>query len=141
MTTSLLALVLYAGWTLILLSMIAAMRFHLSITGQRAPSQFAPGGDDVSPFSGRLCRAHANCCENLPIFAALIAAALIAGHAEITDGLALWVVAARVGQSVTHLISIRSRAILVRFLFMVVQVAIELWWCVALGIALLGALQ
>jgi uncharacterized MAPEG superfamily protein len=139
MTVSIFSLVLYAAWTLALLSAIAALRFHLSATGQRAPNRFAPGGDDVSPFSGRLCRAHANCCENLPIFAALIVAAALSGQAQITDGLALWAVAARIGQSATHLISTRSRAVLLRFLFMVVQVAIEAWWCIALASIWFGA--
>jgi uncharacterized MAPEG superfamily protein len=141
MSPSILALALYAAWTLALLGAIGTMRFRLSVSGQRAPNRFSPAGDDVSPFSGRLCRAHANCYENLPVFAALIVAAALSGHAQITDGLALWVVAARVGQSTTHLISTRNRAILVRFLFMVVQFAIEAWWCIALIAAWSGALS
>jgi uncharacterized MAPEG superfamily protein len=139
MKPSILALVLYAAWALTLLGAIAAMRFQLSASGKRAPNRFSPAGDDVSPFSGRLCRAHANCYENLPVFAALIVAAAVSGNAEITDGLALWCVVARVGQSTTHLISIHNRAILLRFLFMVVQMAIEAWWCIALLIAWFGA--
>ncbi|MFZ5637397.1 MAG: MAPEG family protein [Pseudomonadota bacterium] len=139
MSPSLLALVVYAAWTLALLAAIGTMRFQLSVSGQRAPNRFSPTGDDVSPFSGRLCRAHANCYENLPVFAALIVAAALSGNGQITDGLALWVVGARIGQSTTHLISTRNRAILVRFLFMLVQIAIEAWWCIALLMTWSGA--
>jgi uncharacterized MAPEG superfamily protein len=136
MNPSVLALVLYAAWTLTLLCGIALLRTYVSATGQRAPNNFAPGGDDVSAFSARLCRAHANCYENLPVFAALITAALFAGHAQITDGLALWAVAARVAQSSVHMVSTNTPAVLLRFVLMLAQVAIEACW----AISLIGAL-
>ncbi|WP_018228503.1 MAPEG family protein [Methyloversatilis universalis] len=132
MSPSLLAALLYGALTLSLLVAIAVMRFWLVITRQRTPDAFSPAGDDVSPFSGRLCRAHANCCENLPLFGVLVATAALAGHADITDGSALWVVAARFGQSVAHLSSGRRRAIRLRFLFMLVQIALQTAWVVRL---------
>ncbi|AOF80387.1 MAPEG family protein [Methyloversatilis sp. RAC08] len=132
MSPSLLAMLLYATLTLLLLVAIAALRTTLVVTRQRAADAFTPAGDDVSPFSGRLCRAHANCCENLPVFAALVLAAALSGHAGITDSTALWVFAARVGQTVTHLSSGRRRAIRLRFLFMLVQIALLTSWVVRL---------
>lgn len=132
MSPSLLAALLYAALTLLLLMTIAALRATLVITRQRAADAFTPAGDDVSPFSGRLCRAHANCCENLPVFGVLVVTAALSGHADITDPTALWVFAARVGQTVTHLGSGRRRAIRLRFLFMVVQIALLTTWAARL---------
>jgi len=132
MSPSLLAVLLYAALTLLLLISIAAMRARLVITRQRAADAFTPAGDDVSPFSGRLCRAHANCCENLPVFGALVATAVLSSHSDITDPTALWVLAARAGQTVTHLGSGRRRAIRLRFLFMLVQIAMQTMWVVHL---------
>ena len=100
---SLMALWIYAGWTFALLLGIAGLRTYLSLTRQRAPNRFAPSGDDVSPFSGRLCRAHANCYENLPIVATLILVAAATGDQDVTDPTALILVAARIGQSLVHL--------------------------------------
>jgi uncharacterized MAPEG superfamily protein len=132
MSNSALALTGYAAWTIVLLLGIAAMRVSLTLAGRRAANSFAPDGADVSPLSHRVCRAHANCYENLPVFASLILVALVTGHAAITDGLALWVLAARVGQSTVHVVSTSSPAVLTRFTFFVVQVAVQIWWVVAL---------
>ena len=134
MNPSLAALLIYAAWTLLLVTAIATMRVGLSMSGQRRPNDFLPSGDDVSPFSGRLCRAHANCYENLPTFAALVAVALWSGRTDITDGLALVVVAARLVQSCIHLISTRSKAVILRFLFMAVQLVIQGYWVVRLAL-------
>jgi uncharacterized MAPEG superfamily protein len=128
MTGSALALIGYAGWTLLLLAAIATHRSALTLSGARAANSFGTDGTDVSPFSNRLCRAHANCCENLPIFAAIVLTAIATGQAALTDPLALWVLAARIGQSTVHLVSTSSLAVQARFGFFFVQLAIELWW-------------
>ena len=132
MTNSLIALLGFAAWTLLLLVGIAMLRSYYTLIGERRANGFAVTGEDVSPFSARLCRAHANCYENLPIFAALIAAAAISGNAAITDPLALWLLAARIAQSTTHLISTRNSAVILRFSFLMVQVVIQGLWVVQL---------
>lgn len=132
LSPSLLALLLYAGWTLALLLMIAALRTTLVMQRKRKINAFAPSGDDVSPFSGRLCRAHANCVENLPIVGAVIVVAHLTHQTSVTDPLALWLVAARIGQSTAHLVSLRRRVILVRFGFFAAQVLIVASWVVQL---------
>jgi uncharacterized MAPEG superfamily protein len=121
MSPSATALVGFAAWTLILVLVIGLMRSFAVLAGKRAPNQFDPGGADLSDFSRRLCRAHANCCENLPIFGALIAVALITGRQEATDGLAMWFLAARIGQSAVHLVSTSNPAVNVRFAFYLAQ--------------------
>ena len=128
MTNSLIALLGFAAWTLLLLVGIAMLRSYYTLIGERRANGFAVTGEDVSPFSGRLCRAHANCYENLPAFAAIITAAALSGNAAITDPLALWVLAARVAQSTVHLISTRNRAVMLRFSLLMVQWVIQVVW-------------
>lgn len=136
MEHSLLALLLYATWTLLLLGGIALLRVGVALAGRRAANAFAVSGEDVSPFSARLCRAHANCYENLPFFAGLVLVAAVSGNAAITAPLALWAVAARVGQSTVHLLSTSIVAVQLRFLFFLALWLIQAWWAVLL----LGAL-
>lgn len=129
---SLLAILIFGTWTLALVSAIALLRWHaVSRLGFRI-NKFRVSGEDVSPFSERLCRAHANCYENIGLFTAIVGVAVATGQAHITGPLALWCVAARLAQSTTHLCSTRSRWVLVRFSFMVVQVVIVWTWAVRL---------
>ena len=128
MTHSLLALLGFAAWTLLLLMGIALLRSYYTLLGGRYANSFAVMGEDVSPFSARLCRAHANCYENLPTFAAIIAVAALSGNAQITEPLALWALAARVAQSTVHLISTRNRAVMMRFSLLMVQWVIQAVW-------------
>ena len=76
MSPSALALTGFAAWTLLLVLSIGLYRAYYVLSGQRAPNEFDPGGAGLTPFASRLCRAHANCYDNLPIFGALIAVAL-----------------------------------------------------------------
>lgn len=133
-----LALWIYAGWTFALVASIATLRTYLSFTRRHAPNRFAVAGDDVSPFSGRLCRAHANCYENLPVVVALLVVAAMTGHQDITDSTALPLVLARIGQSAVHLRSTTIRAVTVRFVFFFAQLVITASWVVALGLALVS---
>ncbi len=134
MSPSALALVGYAAWTLSLTIAIVFFRTVLTVKKERRANEFAPSGEDVSPFSGRLCRAHANCYENLPIFAALILLALVTDNAGITDSLARWVLVARVAQSTVHLISTSEMAVTLRATLFLVQLGIEAYWVAQLGL-------
>ncbi len=132
MSMTALALLLYCAWSLSLLIAIAGMRVWITASSARAANSFSVSGDDVSAFSGRLCRAHANCYENLPIFGGIAVVAITSGLHHVTDSLALIFTAARIGQSVTHLISVSNRAVVVRFGFLSIQIAIQLWWLIQL---------
>jgi uncharacterized MAPEG superfamily protein len=138
MNSSMLALLGLALWTLLLLIGIAVLRVAITIVGKQPANGFSVWGDEVSPFSARLCRAHANCYENLPHLIAILVAAQITGNAHITDPLALLVLAARIAQSMMHLISVSNRAVLWRFVFMLVQIAIATLWSVRLLYALVA---
>jgi len=132
MTSTAMAVLGYVAWMLVLLLILAGLRSYLTLSGARAANSFRPDGSDVSPFSGRLCRAHANCYESFPIAGGLMLLALATGRAHVTDPLALWLLLARVGQSTTHLISASVPAVQVRFFFFLVQFAIAAWWVIAL---------
>jgi len=116
MSASAIALTGFAAWTLLLVLGIGVLRLTLVLSGNRAPNQFDPGGADVSDFSRRLCRAHANCYENLPIFGALVAVGLITGKQQLIEPLAIFVLYLRVAQSVVHVASGSNLAVNLRFL-------------------------
>ncbi len=134
MSPSALALVGYVAWMLLLAITILLFRTALVLAKKRAANSFSPGGEEVSPLANRLCRAHANCYENLPIFGALILLALVTDNAGITDSLARWVLVARVAQSTVHLISTSELAVTLRATFHSVQLGIEAYWVVQLGL-------
>ena len=128
MGSSELAVLGFAAWTLILLTVIGLMRSGLVLTGRRRANDFKPDGSDVSTFSNRLCGAHANCYENLPVFLAVILLAIATGRSAATDPLALWFLGARIAQSAVHLVSTSQHAVTLRFAFMLVQIGILAWW-------------
>jgi len=134
MSPSALALVGYVAWTILLAATIVFYRTVLVLKKERAANDFLPSGEDVSPFSNRLCRAQANCYENLPAFAALILLALVTDNAGITDSLARWVLVARVAQSSVHLISTSEMAVSLRAVLLLVQLGIEAYWVVQFGL-------
>jgi uncharacterized MAPEG superfamily protein len=134
MSPSALALVGYVAWMLLLAITILSWRTVLVLAKKRAANSFTPSGEEVSPSCNRLCRAHANCYENLPIFAALILLALVTDNAGITDSLARWALVARVAQSTVHLISTSEIAVSLRATFHSVQLGIEAYWVVQLGL-------
>jgi uncharacterized MAPEG superfamily protein len=118
---------------LLLAIAIVSYRTVLVLAKRRAANEFEPSGSDVSEFSGRLCRAHANCYENLAMFAALVLLAMVTGNGAVTDPLARWVLVARVAQSTVHLISTSELAVMIRVTFFLVQVGIMVSWAYQLG--------
>lgn len=122
------ALLGFIGWTLALIIAVELARVYLVLATGRKVTQFNPDGADISPFMHRLARAHANCVENFPIFGGLLLLALLTNQTHITNPLAPFFLAARLAQSVTHLISSRALAINIRFAFFAVQLGIGGYW-------------
>lgn len=133
MSPSAFALVGFVAWNLLLGVLIVSYRTGLFLTKKHAANGFDPGGYDVSDFSGRLCRAHANCYENLPMFAGLVLVAMATGNGAITDPLARWVLVARVAQSTVHLVSTSEIAVTIRVTLYMVQIGIMAYWVYELG--------
>jgi uncharacterized MAPEG superfamily protein len=102
---------------------------------QARPNSFDPSVPHGSERYQRSMRAHANCVENLPVFAALVLLGSTLGGTESSfQAAAVIVLPARVLQSSVHIASGRNRAVLARFAFFSVQL-----FCFGAMIALLIA--
>ena len=131
-----LVLLLYIGRIIVLFLAIAAHRTWLTLTANRAANSFSPDGLDVSDAGQRLVRAHANCLESFPIFGGLMFLAIVTIHTHLLNGtVAFWFVA-RLGQSITHLLSTSPTAVMVRFTFFCIQVGLACWWLIQLVLVL-----
>jgi uncharacterized MAPEG superfamily protein len=118
------ALLFFTVWTVgVLLLVVAPYRIGMVLLRKARPNQFPADTPHGPDWYRRAARAHLNCVENLPVFAALV----VIGHEiGLRDGsfasLAQVVAAARVGQTCCHLASGRSLVINVRFAFFAVQI-------------------
>jgi uncharacterized MAPEG superfamily protein len=122
------ALIGFVSWALFLLVLMESIRTYLVVTKKVPANGFTPDNSGLSPFMQRLARAHANCIEGLPIFGGLLAIAIMTSQTGITDPLALWLLGARIGQSIIHLGSISQMAVSLRFAAFAVQLAIAVYW-------------
>jgi uncharacterized MAPEG superfamily protein len=125
---SAIALTAFVAWTLLLLTLMEAIRTQLVLRGKVPANGFTPDNANLSPFMQRLARAHANCLENLPIFGGLLLIAIATGSTSVTDPLAYLLLGARVFQSLVHLVSVSALAVTIRFTAFAVQMAIGLYW-------------
>jgi uncharacterized MAPEG superfamily protein len=135
MNATTLALTGFIAWTLLLLVLMEALRSQLVLTRRVRANGFQPDNANLSPFMQRLARAHANCLEGLPVFGGLMLVALITERSALTDPLAPWLLAARVVQSVIHLVSLSATAVTLRFTAFSVQMAIGVYWALRLLVA------
>jgi uncharacterized MAPEG superfamily protein len=102
--TALQALIGFAAWTLLLVLLVFAYRGARFLAGTPINSwpRGAKPADDAALVK-RIEDAHANCLENLPIFAVIVLAAAALGRLGAVDSLAPFVLYARFGQSAAHL--------------------------------------
>jgi uncharacterized MAPEG superfamily protein len=119
-----LMLVGFAGWTLLLLlATVGTYRFSRIFSGRAGMASFPADRLEGQGWYVRAMRAHANCIENLPVFAVLVYAVRAAGveHPAV-DPLCEGILAARVVQSLVHVSLVQTdRVVSVRFGFYFVQ--------------------
>ncbi|HSZ73190.1 MAG TPA: MAPEG family protein [Rhizomicrobium sp.] len=128
---SIIALVFYALWTVVLVLMIGFDRVLLVLRGEAGVTSFTSGIKHGTESYWRINRAHMNACENLPIFAAIVLAGwAVAQESAQFNLLATIVVAARIIQSAIHIASGSSMAINLRFTAFAVQLVCEIWMAV-----------
>ena len=132
MTPTLTALLGFAAWYVVLTIVMGLVRVGLVFAGRRQANTFAVNGSDLSPFGQRLTRARDNCYETLPIFAAIALVATLSWRSNVTDPLAMWVLYARIAQTLTHLASTSVPAVILRANFFFAQMLIYLWWSIRL---------
>jgi uncharacterized MAPEG superfamily protein len=114
----------FSGWTLLILSgPIGIYRWSMILGGRAKVSDWRADKIQGSDWYQRAMRAHMNCVENLPVFAAIV---LCATAAETTGPLLSWLslafIAARIFQTTTHILFEQTdRVASVRFGFFFVQ--------------------
>ncbi|MCP8466498.1 MAPEG family protein [Pseudomonas sp. ZM23] len=122
------------AWTVLLVLLLVNQRGLLVMTGRMKVNIFAADGSNTpGAFGQRLVRAHANCVENVPLFAAALLYAMVSGQSVVTDPLAPTLLAARIVQSVVHLISTSALFVWLRFAAFFVQLLILIWWLLRLS--------
>ncbi len=132
MGTSVMAVLLFTAWTLVVVAIVLLWRSFEIARGVPANSWGRGAERDRPGLVKRAEHAHINCLENLPVFAAIVMAAVFSDKSAVTDGVAMWVVYARVLQSVMHLIGTSQWLVLLRATFYFVQVALFVYMIVGL---------
>lgn len=137
MSASICALLGFTAWTLILVVSVVLYRTGLVFSFKKKANSW--GRDEVTndpAIIKRLAHAHANCVENLPVVAAIILVAAVTDQLAVTDGLACWLLAARVAQSTVHAIGVSHWLVFIRANFYFIQIGILFWWLIKLtGVA------
>ncbi len=126
--TAIQALLGFAAWTALLVLGVFLYRGMRFVTG--TPINSWPRGAKPSSdaaFVKRLEDAHANCLENLPVFAVIVLGAVATGRLDAIAALAPWVLYARIAQSLTHLSGTGQLQVLLRATFWSVQLGLMLW--------------
>jgi len=114
----------YAGWTLLILAAsVGVYRWSRILTGRASIAGFPADAAQGSPWYQRATRAHLNCLENLPIYAAIVLALEATGlRSEFIDWLSMTMMAARIIQTSVHVGLVQTSAVVsVRFGFYSVQ--------------------
>lgn len=123
--TGLMAVLYYVLWMVLLVLLYVGHRIPLVLIGKKTADYWTRGNktDDMG-FQIRASHAHANTVENLPLFAAVVFAAALMDRSAVVDPLACWVLYARVGQSVVHLIGTSFILVFIRASLFLVQLAL-----------------
>lgn len=131
MKETILALMIYGLWAIILAGIVVAWRVSKVFKRETAPNAFLSGQQHGSDPYWRANRAHINTLENLPLFAAVALGGIAANVVTPEFGQAALVVAiARVAQSSIHLSSGSVAAVNLRFASYLVQLIALIWMVV-----------
>jgi uncharacterized MAPEG superfamily protein len=120
---------------------VGARRWSLILTGQAALTHFPADTPHGSPAYRRAMRVHANCVENLPVFASIVLVATVTHlDSPVMGQLAALTLSARILQTAVHmLLTETGRTIAVRFIFFLLQVLAMLAMATTLMIAAIPA--
>jgi uncharacterized MAPEG superfamily protein len=124
--TGVTALIYFVLWTLLLVGIVLLYRTGLVFTGKTPANSWLRGTTNPSDpgFIVRASHAHQNCLESLPLFAAVVLSASVLGKQAVVDALAVWVLYARLAQSITHLIGVNHWLVMIRATFFTIQLAL-----------------
>ena len=104
MNIPVLVLLGFAAWTLLILAAsVGVYRWSLILTGRASIVEWWADTGQGSDWYRRAMRAHMNCIENLPVYGAIVVALTVAEvRSPLVDGLSVSMLAARLGQTLTH---------------------------------------
>src|SRR5215217_8820701 len=141
MTIPVLVLLGFAGWTLFtLFGSIGVYRWSRILTNRASIAEWRADLPQGSDWYQRAMRAHMNCVENLPVFAAIVLCVTATGaNSRFLDLLAGAVLVARICQTTVHLAWSPSDVVAsVRFAFFFVQAIGMLAMAIAVAVAAVG---
>ena len=130
MTTAQWTVIAFAAWTLFVLMFgVGTRRWYLILSREAALTSFPGDIAHGSTAYRRAMRAHANCVENLPVYAAIVllaeAARLVPPH---MDTLALAFIVCRIAQSSIHMLLPETNStVAARFAFFLAQIVAMAW--------------
>jgi len=130
MSSTMIALLGFAAWTILLVLIVLLYRTAVVFMGKLPANSWPRGGPlpaGEPALMARLRDAHQNCIEGLPIFAAIVLVATAMGKLAVTEPVALFVLYARLAQSVTHMIGTTHWLVFIRASFFSVQLALYAW--------------
>mgnify|MGYP000190074782 CR=1 FL=1 len=130
MNQTLVALAGFAAWTLFLSFLLLNMRAYYTFISSNkvALNNFSPDGSNTPGFGQRLTRAQLNCIEMLAAFAALVIVASLSDQLDVMNSTIIYVLYARISQSVIHMISTNMLAVVIRAGFWGIQLALLLFY-------------
>jgi uncharacterized MAPEG superfamily protein len=120
----------FAAWTLVLLvGTVGVYRWRRILLGRANIRDWRADEPQGNERYRRAMRAHMNCVENLPVYAAVVVATLATGvHSPWLDGLAIILLVARISQSIMHVALEPTELIAgTRFVLFAVQVVCMAW--------------
>ncbi len=135
------ALLGFAVWTLLVLfGTVGVYRWSRILTGRVRISEWQADAPQGSDWYQRAMRAHMNCVENLPVFAAIVLCATAAGaDSRLLDLLAGAILVARIGQTTVHLaLTPSDLAASVRLAFFFVQAVCMLAMAASVAVSAAG---
>lgn len=126
MTVPIWALLGFAAWTVaLLLFTVGVYRWSHILTGRIPIRDFRADKVEGAEWYQRAMRAHANCIENLPVFAVIVFALYVSGVGGPTvNYLSIGILIARIVQSLVHVCLLQTNAVAsLRFAFFFAQIA------------------
>jgi uncharacterized MAPEG superfamily protein len=134
--TAISSLLGFTAWTLLLVASIflyRGLRFLKGTPINSWPRGAKPESD--AAIVRRMEDAHANCLENLLVFAVIVLAAAVTGRLAAIDTIAPFVLYARVGQTLAHLSGTGKANVLVRATCWSLQLGLFVWMLAKLASA------
>ncbi|KAF0806159.1 hypothetical protein A6D6_01739 [Alcanivorax xiamenensis] len=128
-TSALLYLLGFGSWALFLLFALVAGRGLQVMSGRRRADAFPPYHYEPAEFLSRLSRAYQNTLELLGVVIVIAGAAMVVGN-DLAGRLLPWILAARIGQSLVHLLGVNHWLVQIRFAFLLVQMVLLAWLAV-----------